>query len=62
MPISVAYALGYCLASVSPSVTVPALIQLNNNGYGKKKGIPLMMVAAGTYEDIIAIIMFGACK
>jgi hypothetical protein len=35
---------------------------LTNQGYGRKKGIPMMMVAAGTYEDILAIIFFGACK
>lgn len=24
--------------------------------------IPMMLVAAGTYEDILAIVFFGACK
>ncbi len=40
MPVSVCYALGYLLACVSPSVTVPALISLTQQGYGSEKFIP----------------------
>ena len=37
MPRAVAYSLGYLLAAVSPSVTVPALISLTQQGYGSEK-------------------------
>lgn len=54
-----AYTLGYLLACVSPSVIVPSLIYMVELGYGRSKGIPIMMVAAGTFEDILAIIVNG---
>ena len=62
VPLSVCYTLGYLLACVSPSVIVPSLISLVELGYGRNKGIPLMLVAAGTFEDIIAIVINGICQ
>lgn len=38
---------------------MPSLISLVELGFGRNKGIPIMMVAAGTFEDIIAIIING---
>jgi len=42
-------------------VIVPSLISLVELGYGRNKGIPLMLVAAGTFEDILAIVINGIC-
>jgi hypothetical protein len=61
MPISVCYTLGYVIAAVSPSVTVPTLISLSERGYGGKNRVPLALIAAGTFEDITAIILHGLC-
>jgi len=61
MPVSVCYCLGYVIAAVSPSVTVPALISLTERGYGGKNKVPLALIAAGTFEDISAIILHGLC-
>jgi solute carrier family 9B (sodium/hydrogen exchanger), member 1/2 len=56
MPLAVCYTLGYVIAAVSPSVTVPSLIALSERGYGGKNKVPLALIAAGTFEDICAII------
>lgn len=62
MPLVFGYALGFNLACISPSIIVPALMSLNEKGYGKKKRIASTLIAAGTFDDIIAIICFGICK
>lgn len=56
------YVLGYNIACISPSILVPALMSLNDRGYGKKKNIAGTLIAAGTFDDIICIICFGICK
>ena len=61
MPTSVCYTLGYVVAAVSPSVTVPTLISLTERGFGGKNKIPKALIAAGTFEDISAIILHGLC-
>jgi hypothetical protein len=62
MPIVVAFALAFTVACVSPSVMVPGLINLNEKGYGRAKGINSSLIAAVTFDDIICIICFGICK
>jgi len=56
MPFGIAYTLGYTLSCISPSVLVPCLVTLLERGYGKKKGIPPAVIAAGTFDDILVII------
>lgn len=58
-PLFVCYSLAYTLACISPSIIVPGCIGLDNRGFGKKKGIASSMIAAGTFDDILCIIMFG---
>lgn len=53
------YALGYAMACISPSIIVPGCMSLNERGYGRKKGISSMMIAAGTFDDIVCILLFG---
>jgi hypothetical protein len=38
---------------------VPGTMSLEARGYGKKKGIASSMIAAGTFDDILCIIIFG---
>ena len=38
---------------------VPSLMLLQRNGYGVKKGIPTTLIAASSFDDIIAITVFG---
>ena len=62
MPTEVAFTLGFNLACISPSIVVPGLMTLNNKGYGRKKNIAGILIAAGTFDDIICIILFSVCK
>jgi len=62
MPTEVAFSLGFCLACISPSIVVPGLMSLNDRGYGKKKNIAGILIASGTFDDIICIIVFSICK
>jgi hypothetical protein len=56
------FCMGFVVAAVSPSVIVPALISLNDRGYGRKNGLVTAMIASGTFDDIICIILFGITK
>jgi NhaP-type Na+/H+ or K+/H+ antiporter len=62
MPTEVAFTLGYNLSCISPSIVVPGLMSLNDRGYGRSKNIAGILIAAGTFDDIICIICFGICK
>lgn len=62
MPMSVAYCLGYCIATVGGSIVVPLMLSLAERGFGKDHGIPITLVACCTFENIAAIIFFGICK
>ena len=62
MPTEVAFSLGFSLACISPSIVVPGLMSLNDRGYGKKKNIAGILIASGTFDDIICIIVFSTCK
>ena len=59
MPVVVSYCLGFTIACISPSIVVPGTMSLNDQGYGRKKGISSTMIAAGTFDDISCIILFG---
>jgi hypothetical protein len=62
MPYEFTFAMGFIVAAVSPSVVVPSLISLNDRGYGRKNGLCTSLIASGTFDDIICIIVFGICK
>ncbi|OCN05751.1 potassium transporter [Erysipelotrichaceae bacterium MTC7] len=53
--------LGSVLAAVSPAVIVPRMIQIMNNGYGTKQGIPQMVLAGASVDDVFVIVIFTAC-
>jgi len=44
---------------VSPAVVVPSLLTLQARGYGVDKGIPTLVIAASSMDDVIAITGFG---
>jgi solute carrier family 9B (sodium/hydrogen exchanger), member 1/2 len=44
---------------VSPAVVVPSLLSLQIRGYGTNKGIPTLVIAASSIDDIVAITGFG---
>ena len=53
--------LGFVLAAVSPAVVVPGMLDLGARGYGIAKGVPTMVVAAASFDDVLAIAGFGVC-
>ena len=52
--------LGAVIAAVSPAVVVPRMLKLSNEGYGVKKGIPQMIMAGSSVDDVFVITMFTA--
>lgn len=40
-------------------MVVPSMMILHKSGYGVKQGIPTSMIAASSFDDIIAITAFG---
>ncbi len=59
MPTIACYCLGYSISCISPSIVVPGCMNLNDKGYGRKKGISSTMIASGTFDDILCILIFG---
>lgn len=59
LPWPLAFAQGYTLGAVSPAVLVPSCMILHNNDYGVIKGIPTTLIAAASFDDIIAISVFS---
>ncbi|XP_066488537.1 sodium/hydrogen exchanger 9B2 [Tiliqua scincoides] len=55
------FMLGFVLGAVSPAVVVPSMLILQAGGYGVDKGIPTLLMAAGSFDDILAITGFNTC-
>ncbi|XP_052586083.1 sodium/hydrogen exchanger 9B1 isoform X3 [Peromyscus californicus insignis] len=53
------FLLGFVLGAVSPAVVVPSMLLLQENGYGVEKGIPTLLVAASSMDDVVAITGFN---
>ena len=51
---------GAVIAAVSPAVVVPRMIKLIDGKYGSKKGIPQMIMAGASADDVFVIVMFTA--
>lgn len=52
--------LGCVMAAVSPAVVVPRMLKLKENGYGTNKGIPDMIMAGASADDVFVIVLFTA--
>ena len=61
LPFVLALALGFILAAVSPAVVVVGMFDLHNRGYGVAKGIPSIVVAAASMDDVVAMLGFSVC-
>uniref|UniRef100_A0A914QBH5 Cation/H+ exchanger domain-containing protein n=1 Tax=Panagrolaimus davidi TaxID=227884 RepID=A0A914QBH5_9BILA len=51
--------LGFILATVTTAVTVPAMLELQNKGLGIDQGIPTLINAAASIDDVYAITWFS---
>jgi len=61
MPVALALSMGFILAAVSPAVVVVGMFDLQQRGYGVAKGIPSLVVAAASFDDVVAISGFSMC-
>lgn len=61
MPFMLALALGFILGAVSPAVVVGGMFDLQARGFGVKKGVPSLVVAAASFDDVVAISGFSMC-
>lgn len=52
--------IGSVIAAVSPAVIVPKMIRLTDEGYGTKKGIPQLILAGASVDDVFVIVLFTA--
>lgn len=52
--------LGFVIAAVSPAVVVPKMIEYAEEGRGADKGIPTMILASASVDDVFAITIFSA--
>ena len=52
--------IGTITAAVSPAVIVPKMIKLNSEGAGVQKGIPQLILAGASVDDVIVIVLFSA--
>lgn len=50
--------MGAVVAAVSPAVVVPKMLKLMEERRGKAKGIPQMIMAAGSVDDVFVIVLF----
>uniref|UniRef100_A0A8C5PYD2 Solute carrier family 9 member B2 n=1 Tax=Leptobrachium leishanense TaxID=445787 RepID=A0A8C5PYD2_9ANUR len=61
LPLTWAFMLGFVLGAVSPAVVVPSMLMLQQGGFGVEKGVPTLLMAAGSFDDILAITGFNTC-
>lgn len=54
--------LGSVLAAVSPAIVAPRMINLINEGYGKKHHVPELILAGSSCDDIFVIVLFYSFK
>lgn len=52
--------IGAVVAAVSPAVIVPKMLKLMEEGYGTKEGIPQLILAGASVDDVFVIVMFTA--
>lgn len=50
--------LGTVIAAVSPAVIVPHMLRIMDEGYGVQKGIPQMILAGASADDVFVIVLF----
>lgn len=52
--------MGAVVGAVSPAVIVPKMIKLIQDGYGTEKGIPQLILAGASVDDVFVIVLFTA--
>lgn len=52
--------MGAVVGAVSPAVIVPKMIKMIEEGYGVEKGIPQLILAGASVDDVYVIVLFSA--
>lgn len=52
--------MGAVVGAVSPAVLVPRMLRLLEEGYGAEKGIPQMILAGASVDDVFVIVLFSS--
>ncbi len=50
--------MGSVLAAVSPAVVVPRMLKIMEEGYGRKRSIPQLILAGASIDDVFVIVLF----
>jgi hypothetical protein len=59
LPYAWSFMLGFILSAASAAIIVPQMMALTKKGLGVTKGIPSIVLAAASMDDVIAIAGFG---
>lgn len=59
LPILASGMLGFIVAAVSPAVVVPSMLSFLERGLGTVKGIPTLLMAGASADNVIAITIFS---
>ncbi len=51
--------MGAVVGAVSPAVIVPKMLKLTEEGYGTDQGIPQLIMAGASVDDVFVIVMFS---
>lgn len=51
---------GAVLSAVSPAVVVPRMVMLMEKKYGTQKGVPQLILAGASLDDVFVIVLFSA--
>eukprot|EP00884_Botryococcus_braunii_P007770 jgi/Botrbrau1/16995/Bobra.49_2s0054.1 len=58
MPWLLGYALGFILTAVGPAIVIQLMFDLQKEGWGVHQGIPATVVAAASFDDVLAITFY----
>ena len=59
LPLLEACMLGFIIAAVSPAVVVPSMLSFIERGLGTAKGIPTLLMAGASADNVMAITIFS---
>ena len=59
MPVLLALTLGFILKPVDPAIVMTTAVAFQRRGAGVAAGIPSLIVAAGSFDDLVALIFFS---
>lgn len=50
--------MGSVLAAVSPAVLIPRMLKIMEEGYGKERSVPQLIMAGASVDDVFVIVLF----